>query len=347
MVYPDLQEIDQVDLTPKPKTIPIENRLLTVIFDFLFFSPLVSFLLVLLFKESYFVSKDFTDSVLLSRIKFELFFFGFLYYAILQSLFIYFTGTTPGHRLFKLQLKFEDKDRNYFARILFRQLGYVFSIFLLGLPYLAILLDKKHKPFYDKMTDCELVSLHQKPSKLLFVLTPADKKFLATGYSLITSAILFLVMISFILNHQEKVHSYLAERHHQMYKEDGALAQNISCVSTLKMSDTQKMKSAMVLNISKQIDDECVLDQADQILDRADEMDTKVIYLAYLAKWYVHQKTDLNQELAEQYFEKMCEQSDFSYCQQKPKRSLASEVSEVPKKRISELDQDLLEWLGE
>lgn len=311
----------------------IENRFLAAFFDFLFFTPLVSFILSIVFSESYKIMQSPFVGAQASEIRLDLFLFGLIYFALLQSLCLFFMGTTPGQFFFGIELKFSNSKENYFLRILLRQLGYVVSALCLGLPLMAVYIDEEESVFYDRIVRCRVQSRRPpffNEKKINF--SELDKKQLSSGYSILTVGLFSIFLIAFALQHKDRIYT-LKEK---LAKSDSSINKK-NCISGLKMSESEQLKSALILNISNKIEDDCVLSQADILLNSPSAIDSKEDSLAYLAKWYVYQKKSKFSQLRDEYHDKACTEFKFSFCEKKQDRQIASKV---------ELNDEMMEWLS-
>lgn len=282
MVYPDLNSENS---THKPQyQVQILHRALSVVIDYLIFVPVVSFLLFILFKDGLYIYKTFPNSAEAKNI-FVMFILAFVFStSFLQALFIKFNSATPGQHFLKIKIDFENKNEFLFFRAWFRQLGFLTSLFFLGLPFLRILTDINRQTFYEKMTGSKLVSLVPMPLKSTWAIE-SERKYWSSSLTALYFSLMFLGALAFMNRYNYLITSPLS---YAKFKNNSEL-----CNDFLDKSSNQRLKSLIAMNLVGTIDDECLNEEADFILWRNMTEDKS---LAYFAKYITSEYKDYEKE---------------------------------------------------
>ncbi len=308
------------------------NRFLAVLTDFFILSPVVSFLMILLFKNSYILLRENQSDLATQVVQLDMIFIAFFYYAVLQSVLIYFTGSTPGHTFFKVKINFDDSNTHFFLRILMRQCGHVFSVFLLGFPYLAVLYQKNSRPFYDKIADAHVVSVVPN-SDVEF--SPFEKRYIGQAYSVLSISIVFLLFVGFTIKHKSLTDLKILNTQNYMAVDYS------NCKIDDQLTKEVKIKAALALHILKIDQSNCLMSLVDSVIE--DNQDSINQNLAYVSKWYLFKKEGVDSEMTEKYFSLICKQSQFSFCKMQGDR----QVSSVTKENSDAVNFELLQWVSQ
>jgi hypothetical protein len=259
----------------------------------------------------------------------------------LQTVFIYFHGATPGQSFLKLYMTFEQKPSHLFFQIWLRQIGFVCSLFFLGLPFLAVIYHNKHRAFYDRMAECDVLS-HVSLEERSFVIHDIDKKYLSASVSALMCFASLIFIFSFFQSHESLVHKIQLT---------GVLKPQVkTCFVIEKQNQEERLKTALALNILNLTSDDCALTEADDVFNKMkiaannDSM-AQDISLAYFIKFYIAQKTlssGLNQA---EYLKYACGHGiKTDLCAAIENRHVASENSKVISSK--KLNDKLLEYIG-
>lgn len=274
MIIPDINAVSYQSTKPFYKP-TILSRLLSFVIDYFIFAPVISFTVLMFFRQGFDLYKTFPQSDE-SQVMFFYLLFGFLMLTtFLQSVFITLWGATPGQYALKLRTIFDNKDTPLFFQAWFRQLGFAASFFAFGLPLLKVFIDEQGRCFYDKMTDAKVVSLvpvdhrdylHAKHFE-------NDKKFWST--SLTTLSLFFVVLFSIVFwrGYQNILTSPLA------YKKMLNRSKK-SCQEFADLESTDRLRYKIAMNLVGTISDDCLNQEADFVLWRNFTEDQSLAYFA-------------------------------------------------------------------
>lgn len=327
------------------------SRFFSAMLDYFIFAPVVTFFIVMFFKDSVHVMTQVSGSQS-NAIMMQLAVFAILLFTVLQTVFIYFHGATPGQSFLKVYMSFENKPSNLFFQIWFRQIGFVFSIFFLGLPFLAVIYHRKHRTFYDRFAECDVLSqipaqsrissIEEKRPTTAFAIYDTDKKYLSASISAFMCLLCFVFVFSILQSHDVLI---------EKIQVAGKVKPDIKkCIVIENQNQQERLKTALALNILNLTSDDCALTEADDVFNklkvgRNEEKNSQDVSLAYFVKFYIGQKkldSGLNQA---EYFKYACAHgTKTDLCQAVETRTVASDEAKVvsPKK----LNDKLLEYIG-
>lgn len=275
MVYSDISDVHSSP--PKPNDGPflfkasVIDRFFSFLLDYLIFAPVVGFFLITFFQDEVAIWKSGQTRaenmpILLLLSATYIFTFSFL-----QSFFIYFWGGTPGQYFLKLKVKVDTQPGLIFLRILLRQIGFWFSAFALGLPWLAILSHPTQRTFYDRISETGVFSLKQNQKFFSF---EVETKY---WRSLFATLVIFLFVI---------FAGYGWQQHNQIklgaYTFNKTNKKDLLCAQLKPVEIKDRLQTAVALNLVGQLSDDCVDKEAEYVLWTVhdDEMQS----LAYYAK---------------------------------------------------------------
>lgn len=301
MILPEIDrlQITQIEHKFKPT---IFSRVLAFVIDYFIFAPVISFLTLMLFRQGLSLYKNYPQSDEAQLIFYYLI-VGFVFLiTLLQAIFITFWRGTPGQHVLKLEVEFHKKSSMVFLQAWFRQIGFVASFFLLGLPFLSVLFDEDGRCFYDKMVDAKIISLvpNSNETKTGFkYYQDLDKKFWSSS---MTTLSLFLIAISIILfwkSYSNILQSPIAYK--KYLKHNPKICQDFADLNT-----TDRLRYKIAMNLVGTISDDCLNQEADFVLWRNFTTDQS---LAYFAKFIAaSDKSDLEAK----YLYEACRLSDSS-----------------------------------
>lgn len=293
MVYPDLNEIKYSKKNFKP-SVPI--RILSSVIDYFIFTPVVSFFVIVFFKEGVDLYRDFPQSV---DGQFAIALVGFFFLiatTLLQALFIVFHSGTPGQFFLKLEIEFKNKNYPVFLQAWVRQIGFTFSFLMLGVPFLRILSDQNGQGFYEKMTDSEVRSKWPIDQKSYFhpKSIEIDRKFWSA--SLATLNVFFIALFALVLikNYNTVLTSPVA------YATWKARSKFKECQEFQKLNASERLRYMIAMNLVGTYSDKCLNQEADFVLWKNFTDDKS---LAYFAKFITSQKNDFEKK----YLKQACE----------------------------------------
>lgn len=343
MVYLNISENSSPQNTNKTHYAPAFSRFFSAMLDYFILSPVVAFFIVIFFKDSVFVMTHFSggqSNILIVQLAA----FVVLLYTGLQSAFIYFNRATPGQKFLKLYMSFEQKTSNLFFQIWFRQIGFVLSMACLGLPFLAVIYHSKHRTFYDRFSECDVLSLvpvDESPATA-FVIYDSDKKYLSASVSALMCFMLFIFVFSILQSHDVILNKIQVA------------AQNTSeskkCFVIENQNQEERLKTALALNILNLTSDDCAITEADDVFKKMKigaqtDSSSQDVSLAYFVKFYIGQKkleSGLNKD---EYFKYACAQAaKTDLCGAVEERTIASEGTKTVSRQ--KLNDKLLEYIG-
>ncbi len=290
MVYQDIQN-ENTPSQKQPNLLqpPLLDRFFSFLIDYLILSPFVSFFIYLFFKDAISFWRANPDSpeqyALLGIVIFSLIFL----FSAMQAAFIYFWKATPGQYYVKIYIIFEGPNHLIFWRALLRQAGFWTTPFFFGIPWIAMLSHPKRQTFYDRLADCQIVSLKSNPEIFSF---ENESRY---WRSLLATLILF---VGFLLGsvvwikYESIVHGIASLK--ELEKK------NYFCSELKDVQVSQRLPLAIAMNIVGQLSNHCLDQEADFVLWKQKESDTS---LAYFAK----SLTEENKETEAKYLAQACE----------------------------------------
>jgi hypothetical protein len=311
MVYHDISHHVELNKIGKVKaTAHIMDRLFSFVIDYLVISPFVLFFLYLSFNEgfSYLRSNPMADEK-------NLFYTivgvsGVVYFSLIQSLFIYVWHATPGQYFLKVKLEFGEGNSLLFIRAFFRQLfcnlafvtfafsGYLTAVkpapylalifTVLGLSYLSYMTNRKRRTFYDQVTDIGVVTLKSEKSFFDFEIEFRYWQSLVATLSIFAGVLLVAV----ILANYDRV----TQRKVSLVK---LQSEGFFCEEMNQVPDSERLGTAIALNLVNQLSDGCLDRESDFVLWR---QKTGEYSLAYYAK----SLTTASDEKEKQYLQQAC-----------------------------------------
>lgn len=343
MVYINLSEDVHLETATETHRASAFSRFFSALLDYFILAPVITFVMVIFFRDSVKLITHISDSSS-QAILFQLAFFAAMLFTGVQTAFIYLYGATPGQNFLKLYITFEQKPSNLFFQIWFRQLGFAFSVLCLGLPFLAVVYHKKHRTFYDRLAECDVVSTIPEARGLAtFTVHDTDKKYLSATVSAVMCFISFIFIFTALQSHD-----VLLEKSQITAKASSHLKK---CFVIEDQNQQQRLKTVLALNILNLTSDDCALSEADEVLNRVKVSQkegppkAENVSMAYFVKFYVGQKTaerSLNQA---EYFKYACNRDvKADLCAAVKVRDIASENKKVSSSK--NLNDKLLEFIG-
>lgn len=351
MVYLNISEDSNPQATKKTHHASAFSRFFSAMLDYFILSPVVAFFIVMFFKDSVYVMTRFSGAQSTVLIV-QLAVFAILLFTGLQSIFIYFNRATPGQMFLKLYMSFEQKPSNLFFQIWFRQIGFVLSMVCLGLPFLAIIYHNKHRTFYDRFGECDVLSLVPVEESVAtvdetrpvtaFVVYETDKKYLSASVSALMCFMSFIFVFSILQSHDVILNKIQVAAK--------STSETKKCFVIENQNQEERLKTVLALNILNLTSDDCAITEADDVFNKMKigaqtDSVSKDVSLAYFVKFYIGQKkldSGLNQD---EYLKYACSQgTKTDLCGAVEDRHIASESAKTvsPQK----LKDKLLEYIG-
>lgn len=314
------------------------SRSLSFVIDYFLFSPLAALVMAVFFNKSVFLSQKINFEPLLI----QLLFFETILFTFFQTVFIYFKKATPGQFFMKIYASIERKHANVFLQIWLRQIGFIFSLLLLGIPFLAIFYHPRRRTFYDRLCEIDIFTrgIQSQNKDYVFSLSDFDRKYIA---STVSTCMVFCLVIGLFLtvnHHQKSLKNVISQV--DFYKKE-----KTSCLEIDRIPASDKVKTALVLNLLNLVSDDCLNNEADRYLQQVhliDEKNKETVSLAYLSKYILSQ----NKDEESSYAHRLCQSdlSDHSVCLmvgQFYQRGVASEKND---KHSKEFRRHILTQLG-
>jgi hypothetical protein len=209
-------------------------------------------------------------------------------FCFLQSVFIYFWQATPGQYFLKIRVQFTEPSTWTFWRALLRQIGFGISPLFFGLPWLAMLANPEGKAFYDRLADCQVVTLKNEINAFGF---EGESKY---WRSVLATLILFVgvLLTAAVWMQYQKVIQRVAS-----FGE--ASKNNFFCADLKDVQISQRLQMAVAMNLTNQLSDDCLDKEADFALWKEK---TEDLSLAYFAK----SLTESNNEQEITYLKQAC-----------------------------------------
>jgi uncharacterized RDD family membrane protein YckC len=273
----------------------VSDRFTAAVFDFFILSPVVSLLLAGLLREikTYLILDSHSPEASVIWVLFVA--AGIFSTILLQSLFLYFWGATPGQRFLLLRVvSFPQEAPLTFSQCLLRSALGLCSFLFLGVPYLEVISHPLRRVFHERASDTIVISLKE---KLQYAPLAIEKRFVGLWVRL--SFALFIAA-GVILAARE----YLDAKRGLFART--ADAQKLFCSDIAAVEDEtspERLDRALALFLTDEVTADCLEKEADRALWDVTE-DNKT--WAYLAKGIVGSDSKIQNE----YFDKVCQTQD-------------------------------------
>lgn len=243
-----------------------------------------------------------TQDILLSLL--ILFFLLLIYYII----FIYIYGATPGMKLFHLRVVdlWTLKPPQFFP-ICTRALVQIFECFLFGLPWIALFSNPERRTLHDLISDTLVLS--QKPNKVDQPNRNESSFVRGIYFALISiSGVVFFSLVSdtlgfMVMNDRSLI--FLDE------KKNTLLCEEISEIAKDKnlTNQSNRLLLAMEVFAAGQLEQKCLLKEAEALFIGDAKIDSQVAALGYLAKAFALSD---DPDASNEYLQKVCEEDEIS-----------------------------------
>ena len=252
----------------KNRTAHIMDRFFAFLIDISVIFPFVFFLLYLTFSNGFNFWKSqpaAPENEIFTYIIIICFIF---YFGLIQSLFIVYFGATPGQFFLKIKIHFSEPNDLIFYRSLVRQFSFWISFLFLGIPFLAMMINKDRRTFYDRISDCFLVSLKNEPD-LTFENEYAYWKSFMLTLVLFMGFLMSLFMWSSYGKVVDRNLSFL-----------NRMENNYFCADLKDLEQNERLQTAVALNLVNQLSDDCLDKEADFVLWKQKTDDYSLAYYA-------------------------------------------------------------------
>ncbi len=293
MVYRDISAPESKSSTsvhPFKYKASLMDRFFSFVIDYLIFSPFISFTLFILFHDAIRYWRINPDAAEQIPITILLGLSYILIFSLYQALFICFWRATPGQYFLKIQIVFDAPQDFIFWRAFCRQCGFWTSILLLGAPWLALLSHPLQKTFYDRMTECRVLS---KKNNSIYFTFEAEARFwqsFTATMMIFVGLIFFSLMLIKYNDITQRTESF------KIYEK-----KNFFCSELKGVNQSSRLQLAIAMNLVGQLSDDCLDHEADFVLWKSK---TEDLELAYYAK----SLTEENSEAETKYLKKACAQ---------------------------------------
>lgn len=246
------------------------DRFFSFVIDYLIFSPVVSFFLLMIMQDSV---RIFRERIVASESILVLVILTLSYivlFSLLQSVFIFFWSGSPGQTFLKLHVHPRYNQHLLFFRIFLRQLGFWFSFMLLGVPWLQVLLHPRRQTFYDRIADLEVITFKTGDNSLFKFDNEID--YWRSTYATVV-LFLIVILVGFVWNQHSKVVT-------GFYAFKSLDKKDYFCRDLDGLEPTERLQVAIGLNLVGQLSDTCLDQEANFSLWRSREATQDLAYYA-------------------------------------------------------------------
>lgn len=288
---------------PQPKyQVAIFKRLFSALLDYFILAPVVFFISMSLLKNGVSLFKQFPSSNEGREVIFHVCLLSMVLFALTQSLFIYFFKGTPGQNILKIQVEFADVNYSRFLQIMVRQVGFVISPVLLGIPWLAVIYHPNGTTFYERLSESHLFGFVPNDVEII---KPAERRYIGLSLSTAAFFMIFLFIMQWWNSYQSLLNVPVTRHEAEVLRQNG-------CEELEDSNPVSKLQIMIAMNLVNMVTDECLNYQLDHDLWKSFSSEAPQIHaLAYFGK-FVTAKT---KEQEDEYLKLACEDaSDFEGC---------------------------------
>lgn len=261
----------------------IIKRLFSALLDYFILSPVVFFISMSILRGGLDLFRQYPESSEAKEIIFHVCILTMILFALLQSIFIYAFYGTPGQIILKIRVELKATNYSRFLQIFMRQLGFVFTPVLLGIPWLAVIYHPEGKAFYEKTSDSQLFSSVPNDFELI---KENDRKYIGVSLSTASFFVLFLFAVQWWLDYQSLLSLPVS-------KQVASLMQQNDCEPIQTKNPISKLQILIAMNLVNMISDQCLDYQLDHDLwKNFSARATEVQSLAYFGKFVTADNKD-------------------------------------------------------
>jgi uncharacterized RDD family membrane protein YckC len=297
----DLQAFNSKNKLPDSpfRLAPVSDRFLAAGFDFAIFTPVIGLMLAPLFRRLELISLSAPQSTEFSVLSALSVFYICVLVILLQTLFLVWKKATPGQIFFKLQIvDLRDSSKALgLGQCLLRSSLWTLQFFFGLLPFLEVFSEAQRRPLHDRAAGTIVVTRKNQgeasphPFEAEMV-----RKIMAMSF-----------LILFFWGLLGVSHLYKMAMRGD-FKRSELVAENYLCSEVsdslsneLAQSDVARLDKAVALYLAGEVEDDCVLAEADFALwSSSDEGNQWAYFAKGIAKKY-------DKDLAQSYFGKACE----------------------------------------
>lgn len=278
------------------------KRLLSALLDYFILAPIVFFISMSLLKNGVSLFKQFPQSIEGKEVVFHVCLLSLVLFAVIQSVFIYIFKGTPGQNILKIRVEFTDVNYSRFLQILVRQMGFVLSPILLGIPWLAVIYHPQGKTFYERLSESQLFSTVPNDFEII---KPAEKRYIGMSLSTAAFFMIFLFLVQWWTNYESLLNVPVSGHVAELMKQN-------ECEQIEDSNPVSKLQIMIAMNLVNMVSDECLNYQLDHDLWKNFSSEAPQIRaLAYFGK-FVTAKLKTQED---EYLKLACEDSiDFEGC---------------------------------
>lgn len=303
MVIENFNQVYSSNSQQQPKyQVAIFKRLFSALLDYFILAPIVFFISMSLLKNGVSLFKQFPSSVEGREVVVHICLLSLMLFAFIQSLFIYFFKGTPGQNILKIQIEFADVNYSSFLQIMVRQLGFVISPVLMGLPWLAVIYHPRGTTFYERLSESQLYSLIPNDFEII---KPSEKKYIGLSLSTAAFFMIFLFLVQWWSSYQSLLNVPVTGHVADLMKQN-------SCDQIEDSNPISKLQILIAMNLVNMVSDECLNYQLDHDLWKNFSSKASHIHaLAYFGKYV----TAKNKDQESEYLKLACQEpGDFEGC---------------------------------
>lgn len=314
MLFPDLSaprgSVEQA-LPKKPKVAFVGDRFLALLLDFLIFSPVVSFFIAGLLRQTKMYFLFDTRSVEGYVAIFFMVGFSAALVTFLQSVFLFFWQATPGQKFMQMRVYSYPVVRAHltYPQCLLRASLWTLSCLSLGIPFMEILSHPLRRAIHERASDTMVATLKAQGDGGPLAI---EEKFISSWLRVSFIFAAFFATIFVLREYQElQLGRYKTPVDAKMY---------CSEMPAEELSGTQRLDAAVSLFLLNSISSECLRKEAEASL-WSDPVNAQG--MAYLAMYVVSDPTT-----QKDYLSKLCNMSAEKECT--IVKYLAGEVRTLP-----------------
>lgn len=308
MVYRDIsQDVELNEIGHPASSADLLDRFFSFLIDYFVISPFVMFFLYITLQNGFYFLKMnplAPENALFQMLAAVCY---VLLFALVQTCFVGLWKATPGQYFLKLRFETDQSMATLQFRVFFRQILVWVSFLFLGLPFLSMLTNKKRRTFYDQMADVSVVtSKKDQAPKFSFEIEHKYWQALLVTLSLFLGSLFVALLMSQYSGIVNRVASFKEFQNRSFF-----------CTQLNQVDQSERLETAIALNLVDQLSDECLDREADFVLWRQKEKDMN---LAYWAK----SLTAREAEKEKQYQQKVCQSPSTA-----DKRDIASQACDL------------------
>ena len=267
--------------------VAIFKRLFSALLDYFILAPIMFFISMTILKNGVSLFKQFPQSVEGREIIFHVCVLSMLLFALIQSVFIYFFKGTPGQNILKIQVEFEDVNYSRFLQIMIRQVGFVISPVLLGIPWLAVVYHPNGKTFYERLSESTLFGFVPNDFEII---KPSERRYIGMSLSTAAFFMIFLFTVQWWTDYQSllnvPIRGHVAD-----------LMNQNQCEQIEDSNPVSKLQILIAMNLVNMVSDECLNYQLDHNLWKNFSAEAAQLHsLSYFGKFVTAQSKEKEDE---------------------------------------------------